>query len=40
MEFVRCRYPEMTNRVLTIFSRAVAYQRYKQFLVENSLLEE
>ena len=40
MEFVRSRCPDMTGRVLAIFSRAGAYQRYKQFLAENHLLEE
>jgi hypothetical protein len=40
MEFVRSRCPDMTNRVLAIFSRTGAYQRYKQLLAENSLLEE
>jgi hypothetical protein len=40
MEFVRNRCPKMTSQVLAIFSRAGAYQRYKQFLAENSLLEE
>lgn len=40
MEFVRNRCPDMTGRVLAIFSRAGAYGRYKQFLAENSLLEE
>jgi hypothetical protein len=40
MEFVRSRCPEMTGRVLAIFSRAGAYGRYKQFLAEISLLEE
>jgi len=40
MEFVRNRCPEMTSRVLAIFSRAGAYQRYKQLLAENSLLEQ
>jgi len=40
MEFVRNHCPDMTSRVLTIFSKAGAYQRYKQFLVEYRLLEE
>jgi len=40
MEFVRTRRPEMTSQVLAIFSRAGAYQRYKQLLAESSLLEE
>ena len=40
MEFVRNRCPAMTSRVRAIFSRTGAYQRYKQFLAENSLLEE
>jgi hypothetical protein len=40
MEFVQCRFPEMTNRVLAIFSRAGAYQRYKQLLVEKCLIDD
>jgi hypothetical protein len=40
MEFVRTRRPEITNQVLAIFSRAGAYQRYKQLLAESSLLEK
>jgi hypothetical protein len=40
MEFVRNCCPEMASRVLAIFSKAGAYQRYKQFLAEKSLLEE
>jgi hypothetical protein len=30
----------MTSQVLAIFSRAGAYQRYKQLLAESSLLEK
>ena len=40
MEFVRNHCPDMSSRVLAMFSRAGAYQRYKQFLAENRLLEE
>ena len=40
LEFVRTRCPELTNRVLAIFSRRGAYGRYKDLLAEKNRLEE
>ena len=40
MEFVEDRCPEQQQRVIAIFSRRGAYGRYKDFLLEKSLLEE
>jgi hypothetical protein len=40
LEFVRKRCPELTNRVLAIFSRRGAYGRYKDLLAEKNRLEE
>ena len=40
LEFVRTRCPELTDRVLAIFSRRGAYGRYKDLLAEKNRLEE
>ena len=39
MEFVRSHCPELTNRLVAIFSRRGAYGRYKELLAEKGLLE-
>lgn len=40
MEFVRCRCPDLIDRVLAIFSRRGAYGRFKDLLAEKNVLEE
>jgi len=40
MDFIRCRCPELIDRVLSIFSRRGAYGRYKDLLVEKNMLED
>jgi hypothetical protein len=40
MDFIRCRCPELFDRVLSIFSRRGAYGRYKDLLVEKNMLED
>ncbi|ABQ24816.1 UPF0158 family protein [Geotalea uraniireducens] len=40
MEFVRSHCPELTNRVIAVFSRRGAYGNYKGLLSEKDLLDK